>query len=174
MKKNKRGQFYLIAVLIVITIFIGLITIVNSSRKTTEVNIFGIEEELKIERRNVIDYVSFQNLSEEDTKVIFTNFSKEFASKIGWGKNIVFIFGKEDSIKLVGNRISGTSIFYNVSESLVNLTDEGSFEIDLVVSINPIEIEIDGIPYYFTLYGGQNIYYLIKYNYGTEVYIING
>ena len=57
MEKNKRGQFYLIAILIIIAIFVGFITVANYIRQDTNVDIRGLEEEIQIERRNVLDYI---------------------------------------------------------------------------------------------------------------------
>ena len=173
MEKNKRGQFYLIAILIIIAIFVGFITVANYIRQDTNVDIRGLEEEIQIERRNVLDYVFSNPLSDTQINSIFTNFSEEFIKKIGDDKDIIFIFGKPTSIQLVGNQLEDTLISYNVGESFVNLK-KGEFKIDLIVSINPIVLEIDGNQYSFELLDGQNIYYLIKYNYNEEVYIING
>jgi len=154
MEKNKRGQFYLIAILIIIAIFVGFITVANYIRQDTNVDIRGLEEEIQIERRNVLDYVFSNPLSDTQINSIFTNFSEEFIKKIGDDKDIIFIFGKPTSIQLVGNQLEDTLISYNVGGSIV--------------------LEIDGNQYSFELLDGQNIYYLIKYNYNEEVYIING
>ena len=174
MTKNKKGQFYLIAVLVIIAIFIGFVTISNYTEHNPVIDSQELKEEIQIEKRNVLDYISSENLDDTETENIFTNFSNQFITKIGEDKNIIFMFGKTNSIKLVGNIIAGTSVSYNVDGSFVELSEIGLFEKDLIaVTENLIILKIDGSEYSFELFAGQNIYYLIKYNYDNEVYIIH-
>ncbi len=173
MKKNKRGQFYLIAVLVIIAVFIGLITIANYSKHDSTLDYEKLKEDIKLEKRNVLDYISVTQLSKSETNSTLVNFSNKFIEKIGIDKNIVFILGNSTSIMLVGNKISETSISYNVSGSVEPISETGHFEKELSVTVNPIVIKIDDNEYPFELFDGQNIYYLIKYNYNKEVYIIH-
>jgi hypothetical protein len=163
----------LITVLIVISIFVGLITIANYTRQETNINLQKEGEKIQIERRNVLNYIIANNLSDSEANFIFINFSKEFTQKIGNDKDIIFISGTQNNITLSGNKLQNTLLKYNVNGTFYELTETGEFQKNLVVSINSTILEIDENPYSFELFDGQNIYYLIKYNSNREVHIIH-
>ena len=79
---NKKAQLYLIAIIAIAILFIGLVTISNYVKKSNPTSLEQYDKEIKVERRNVLNYVSTQRLNEIQTKEILTNFSKEFINKI--------------------------------------------------------------------------------------------
>jgi len=170
---NKKAQFYLITIIILIALFIGLATMNNYAKKVKITSLEDAQSEINIEKRNVLDYISNQELDEVDTKTKLTNFSNEFINKIGLDKDLLFVFGTKENITLVGNKLEETALAYNVTGSFENITGT-EYEFDLDPTINPIEFQLDSEIYQFELEEGQNIYYLIKHEYNGETHIIHG
>ena len=170
---KKKGQFYLVAIIIIITIFMGFVTVINYGVKTQTFNFDDLSEELNIEKRYLFDYISYNQLNEEDIENIFINFSENYVNKIGKDKDILFIFGKQSSIKLFGNKLNETFIRIDDGTGYEELTETGTIEKDYT-STNEFNIEIEENEYIFKLEEGQNFYYLIHYISNKERYIIYG
>ncbi len=170
---EKKGQFYLVTIIIIISIFMGFITIVNSGKRVQTFDLKYLSDELNIEKRYILDYVSYNSLSDIETGDIFLNFSKNYINKIGVEKDSLFIFGKQGSIKLFGNKIEETLIsVYNGTEYL-EITESGIIEKDYTF-IDEFKIKIEENEYIFKLEKGQNFYYLVHHIINSERYIIYG
>jgi len=172
--KNRKGQFYLIAVILLITIFVGLITVENHAK--TEKNIVPdtLDKELSLEKMNVLDYLANIDSNDANSELILTNFSKTYIDKIGKNKNILFIIGKSDSGRIVGNSLNDSKLSYNIGAGSVMINELGEFNIPISPTIANINISVDDYTYTFNLETGQNLYYLIKHEYNNEVHIIHG
>ncbi|MEA3414249.1 MAG: hypothetical protein U9Q99_01860 [Nanoarchaeota archaeon] len=171
---EKRGQFYLIAIILIVTVLLGFLTATNYLKKEKSFPLSVTEEEINLEKENLLDYISSQQKSPSETYNLIVNFSREFQNKIGSDKDVIFIFGNETNITILGNIQTETFLEYKIGASFVNITNPGSFIENLGSSNSNIEIRIDGDSRNYYLYNGQNIYYLIKYTYNEEVYIIHG
>ena len=169
----KRGQIYLIAVILIATVLIGFLTASNILRKEKNFPLEGIDKEIQFEREKLLDYISSQQKSEAETYELMVNFSREFQNRIGSEKDIVFVFGNSSNLTLLGNRNSDTNMEYAISSSFINITTSGEFLENLNPNNSSVAIRINNNTRNYNLHTGQNIYYLIKYNYNEEVYIIN-
>ena len=149
---NKRGQFYLVAALAIISIVIGMASMANSSRTTAGYKtIYEIEEELVIESEQVLDYGLVNNL---DTITLMTDFTETFSNSFN-EIEFYFIFGKTANLKAF-------KYFNGISEDV-------SGEISVVSE--KILITVDGINYNFDLTQGENFYYIIFDETGGEKYV---
>lgn len=168
---GKKGQFYMIAALVLISLFIAISTVNNTFFTKDNGSIDGLINELKIEKGQTLDYISFHGLTGNEANDIFSNFSKSYLKKIGEDKNSVFIFGNSTSVTILLNKTISTNINYSTgdvdSEILVSETYT-----EIVDS--KIKITIDDSEHEFEFYEGQNIYYLIDYSYNEERYILYG
>jgi len=154
-------------------LLIGLITITNSLHKSNNISTKKIGKEINIEKRNILNYIDTQRLDNNETNLILINFSNEFINKLGVNKNTLFIFGTQTNITLLGRKLNTTKIYYNLNGTFIQFP-EGLYNLNIIPTINPIEFKIGTEIYKFDLNDGQNIYYLIKYNYNKGVYIIYG
>jgi len=145
---KKRGQFYLVAALAIISIVIGMASMANSSRATAGYKtIYEIEEELVIESEQVLDY----GLVNDDFDKM-TDFTKTFSNSFN-EIEFYFIFGKTANLKA-----------YKYSNGLRE---------DLIISIvsEKILITVDEINYNFDLTQGENFYYIISDKTEDEKYV---
>ena len=170
----KKGQFYLVAVLIIISIFIGLVTVKNNSYSKGKSTINELEEEINIERAKILDYISSRTLTNTESENILINFSNEYIKRIGSNKNIIFIVYGPTTKKAIGQNL-GNDIKIIDSEKTIYLQilDQGEFEEELNLSTE-IKVEYENITKSFYPESGQNIYYWIMHDYDNEVNIING
>jgi len=123
---NKRGQFYLIAAIIIIGALIGVVTVTNfaiTRQSADEIKVYQLSQELKLESEQVINY----GILTSSLDTALSDFTKEYSSYIGNKDNdIYFIYGDKKSITVIGY----------VS------TDTGSVGLDF--GGNPVTINIQG------------------------------
>ncbi len=150
--KNKRGQFYLVASIIVVAVVIALAaTLNNSSRESTNVaDEIGVE--LRIEGENVLDY-------EENTgaNVFIDQFSRDYSAYAGEDKDVYFI---------VVDKSTGFQDAYIYTQG-----QKVSLESDLNVGENVV-FRYDGRNYEFKLEEGKSFYYIIVYDRGGDRYVV--
>lgn len=170
-KGDKRGQFYLLTTILIITIISGFIIISNFSQKRSNIGFDYVGEELNIESEKVIDYGIKNN---KDIKVLLENFTKIY-SLYSEAENLYFIFGTRERITLSG---------YKKLNSGTIAIDVGNGNRDLILSkgiynssefVNPqenIKVTVNEIIYDFSLKSGENFYFIISKELGEERYII--
>ena len=169
---NKRGQFYLVAILIIVSVFVGFVSITNKINVKHNEPFFEIGEELKIERTALLDHIFYNDLNPAQTQTVFENFSDLYILKVGGEKNSVFIYGDSTSINFNGNHVDDTEIEYNCGSTIQRINTVGKFTFSCSPAENNVSIYVEGQRYEFEIYPGQNIYYLISYLYDNERFTI--
>ena len=153
---NKKGQFYLIAAVIIIGIILGFVTVSNTLRKPSVDNskVYGLFVEVNIDTEKIINYPDGENgYSDDELKTIFENFIKIY-SRID---KIYFLTRNEQRAeKLEFYKYDGNNI-----EFLGNIEDT-----------EPIIITIDEDDYEFENLGDNFYYIIIKEQ--EEQYVIHG
>jgi hypothetical protein len=171
--KNKRGQFYLVAAMIIIAIIVGFAAVTNYAGTKREVRIYDLSEELSIESEQVIDYGILS--SEENLPLLLENFTEIYDAYTGEGKEIYFIFGNEEGLfgytysdlevgsidATIGSTSTRVPIIQRNKEEFEPLYDEGK----VIVSVGNITHE-------FSLKQGQNFYYVISQEIEGEEYVV--
>jgi len=150
-KIYKKGQFYLVATIIIVGLMIGLAVIFNYSTKTNSYETEEIAKELSIESQKVMDYDMVHSTNE------FENFAKDYSSYVGEEKDIYFIIVNESGDGEAYKYTGGIKVPLN----------------DLVVGSN-IQFTLDSKIYNFTLEKGKNFYFIIIYDKGGERYVYTG
>lgn len=153
---DKKGQFYLIAAIIIAGLVIGISYVANYSKKISYDEGKDIATELRIESEKVLDY----NLSHPGSPDEFEDFLMRYSYYVGADKDIYFIIvdideGVIDAYKFVENK----KVDYRSS---------------LDVGKNEIYFTIGGNVYTYPLEEGKNFYYLITYYKGDEEYVYQG
>lgn len=148
--KSKRGQFYLIATMIIIAIIISFAAISNYSFKKSPSRFEEMAKELRIEGEKVLDYDKIHSTSQ------FEIFAKDYSEYAGNEIDIYFI---------VGN--SPVGAFRYDGETRVNLNEY----LDVGSSI---VFTLDEVDYEFELEEGINFYFIIVQELEGEKYVVAG
>ncbi len=171
--KNKKGQFYLIAAIIIITIIIGFAAIKNYTQKKEVIKLYNLGEELGIESENVLDYGTYNEFNETQTEDILTNFIEGYASYASEDQNLYFIFGNVEKINVIAYQELATEIYVDIGEG-VNIIEPGEKE-ELVPRngiIHKVIITIEDLTYEFDLEQGENFYFVISQEIEGEQYVV--
>jgi len=172
---KKRGQFYLIAAIVIIAIIIGFATISNYYKEKSSVKIYDLKEELGIESGEVLDYgIMNEDINYEELIEHFTTLYDTFA---GENSEIYFIFGNNEKIFAYnyGDITSGT-IDVDIGGKPAGLEIKRRIKKDLKPTIgnNKVKVTINNDEREFELKPGENFYFVISQEIGEEQHIITG
>jgi len=170
---KKKGQFFLIATLLVIIVISGFIALVNYASKSSKSSIREIEKELNIEIEKLMDYGAYNNLGSSEYNVVFRNMSSNYISKFP-SKTIIFLYGEgTGDLNVKGINSYEEIIEINTGSGFVNLsTGIGEFEETYTPTSSLVVIKIDETEYSYEFLEGQSFYYLISNKEGGENNII--
>jgi hypothetical protein len=168
---NKRGQFYLVAGMIIAALIITIATVSNYSKINTSPGLEVLKEEIQIESSRVLDYGTNNQLSSSAMKQTLLDFSDNYTDFIGTGKSIYFIFGNTGEITLSGYQEVNREVL--LDSTLITSTI-GSFEGSIVPTGSNVNLAIDGIEYDFEINPGENFYFVLSDLIGNEEYIVQG
>lgn len=168
--RDKRGQFYLIAAMIIIAMVIGLVTIVNTSQKQEFDEITEAAEELSIEAEAVLDYAVINGVT---VNTQMNNFTNDYIAYTNV-ENVYFFYGEGTSVNVKAFR-KKTPAQIEVEGSPLNIingtTTTGSF----TVSDGVLNVVIDYIEHQFSWLEGNNFYYILSEgNEKDEEYVFSG
>ncbi len=146
---KKRGQFYLITAVIIITTIIAFVTISNYYKTKSSVQIYDLKKELEIESSKVLDYIV--QSSETGTLDKFTaNFSQYAGNQV----EIIYITDASGSLEVYK---------YNEGVKIPYVQFTGT---------NQITISLDGYNYKFEMTEGLDFYFIISQTIGGEHYVV--
>ncbi len=167
---NKRGQFYLLAAIIIIGVIIGFVVISNYAERKASIKVYDLKEELSIESANVLNFGTYSELNETEMETLIRNFIEQYST---YEENIYFIFGDQYNI---------TIISYSELEAEISIKETGSDPISLILDggeatheattkIKSVIITIEGKEYEFDLKHGENFYFIIYLEAGEETHV---
>ncbi|MBI2629211.1 hypothetical protein HYW74_03955 [Candidatus Pacearchaeota archaeon] len=161
MLNKKRGQFYLIAAVIIIVVLFGLVAITNKViTKPREVNTYQLSKELNLEGESVINYGI---LKEEDLKILLKDFTEEYGPYIGEDTNVYFIYGNEDGLKAtIYQKVDAGSVSLGGSTITISARNIVFQDYPPIEPGAPISIKINEKEYKFDLNEGQNFFFVLK------------
>jgi len=172
--RNKRGQFYLIAAIVIIAIIIGFAAIKNYTQRREIIKLYDLGEELGIESENVLDYGTYNGLNEDEMEVLLTSFVQGYASYTSEGKNLYFLFGNWKKINFIAYQDLNTTIYVDIGEG-VKLIEPGEayeFTPSEGKAIYDVEVIIEDLTYDFALEYGENFYFIISQEIEGEQYVV--
>jgi hypothetical protein len=146
---DKKGQFYLVAAMIIIIIVSSIVSISNYSiERDLGKDIEKIGEELEIEIYKVLDY---DNANNQD---MMEDFTEKYSKYVGEETEIIFIY---------------------VGETNEAYTYEDDLRIELNSGLSVVEEEVifnyGNKDYQFNLNRGNNFYFIISKEVGNEKYV---
>jgi hypothetical protein len=164
---NKRGQFYLVGAIVIVSLIIGFVTITNFTKQDTSTKVYDLSEELGVEANQVLEYglinQGTQNPGEKLNSLdqLIPDFTNKYSSYISDDKvKLIIIFGDKKGIRVVTyNDVSGS--FSYGGETSLELRGATSTE-PVPVTENKVTVKIDGVDHVFELQEGQNFYYIIS------------
>ena len=169
---NKRGQFYLLAAIIIITVIVGFAAISNYAKKKSSVKLYDIKDELQIESGEVLEYgVS----SRQDIGDLIDDFIEKYQEYAGENKELYFIYGDFDEVWMVtfreilvksevdGKGITTTELHTERTE--LNITEDDPGTKTVIATINNIDYE-------FILKPGENFFFVISQEIEGEKHIV--
>lgn len=144
--KQKRGQFYFIAAMIIILIIVGFVTIANVSSSTEDNELRDIQSKLNIETEYLFDYFSNNQLTQLEIDDTCKDFTENYIENIGIKKTTIFLFGaKGDSFFVKGHRPSDEEIIIYGSPPII--ISESDFEQSISGDIDDLKITYEGTNY---------------------------
>ncbi|MEK6917841.1 MAG: hypothetical protein AABW51_02735 [Nanoarchaeota archaeon] len=153
---NKRGQFYLIAAIVIISLIIGFFLISNSSKKKENVRVYELSEQLKIEGKKVVDY----GIINDNTKV--KEFTKNFSDYAGEEIDVVYIVGNYSQV--------GFSYIYDIE--IFKYNQAGQEEpVGNYINETKVTINLNSLNYTFMLNKGENFYFVMTQTLNGEKYV---
>ena len=182
--KNKRGQYFITAAIIIIVIIVSFVTVSNFSQRKDTTRLYDLGQELGIESQQVIDYGTYSRLNEEQMKTLMESFIKTYADYIGETGNLYFAYGSVQKIFTVAYQEAQSE------NACIKLNPRGPnddkkeeevnaqctpLEVTQLEAETPhseefpaqgadivrIEMDIENIPYQFKLKEGENFYFII-------------
>ena len=168
---DKRGQFYLLATIVIIGLIFSFVTIINYSQEKTVKNFDYLEYELNIESENVIDNALFNN---KDIKETLINFTKTY-SNYSEADNLYFIFGNIQNITIAGyQKLNNGKIFVNVGSGNqeLGLSKDVYNSKDFFNSQEDIQVTVNNVVYDFSLSPEENFYFILSKEINGELHVV--
>lgn len=178
MKRGKKGQFYILAAMVIVAMIAGFAAVSNFAQKRSSVQLYDVGDELNIESSKVLDYgVS----SDDNLSVIVDDFTSQYDEYAGEDRDIYFIVGNQNlvtlityesvssgEVKLVDLRPIGTQIF---KDELIRADYDPECSGNGVCEVT---IKIGDDLYDFELKPGENFYFIISQIVGDEQIVVQG
>ncbi|MEM3122282.1 MAG: hypothetical protein QXH60_02465 [Candidatus Pacearchaeota archaeon] len=179
-RNNKRGQFYLIAAIIIIIVLISISLVTNytlTKKSAGQIKIYQLSQELQLEGEQVVNFGLFNE--EETPEGALEEFIRKYGEYIqNRENNIYFIYGDKTRINVFaytkenigsigldfGGEPSRISIEgSSVSRDEINFQRERNIETEGGEIRDPnIIVEIGEYKYPFKLKEGQNFFFVIQ------------
>ncbi len=163
---EKKGQFYLISALIIITIIISIVTVMNFAPQGKPVRVYDLSDELGIESEQVLEY------GVTNTDVTLDTLLKDFTEKYSQylqqdDRQVYFIFGNANTLYIATYEqvVTGT---VTIGDSTFEITQNTFIQQVTDAQGEEIVVKIGGNEYRFSLKPGQNFYYIISQKIGGE------
>tara|TARA_Y100000310_G_scaffold345677_1_gene468173 strand:+ start:4467 stop:5081 length:615 start_codon:yes stop_codon:yes gene_type:complete len=171
---NKRGQFFLLAAIIIVAIVISLALVYNRARAPEEdISIFDLSDEIDFEASQVIDSGVFNIQDETKIGENIENITDYYA-KQNQGTDIITIYGNANQITAVlykNTEVGSVSIATSGDPINLDTITEIKKSKDFQATEGEVTIELDGTPRSFNLKKGQNFYIVLKKPRGQEQFV---
>ncbi|MDO8459929.1 MAG: hypothetical protein Q7S74_02365 [Nanoarchaeota archaeon] len=177
---HKRGQFYLIAALVIVGIIASVATVYNMARSTKEDSaVYDLSDEINYEGAQVLNNGVFTSRSQAETNKIIENLTDYYAL-VSPSKDLLIIYGNSTAANFIlynntqtgdiGISSGGTVSRVGISERIEK--NSGA----LFLSSTNVKINLtSSIQYDFNLKPGQNFFIVLKKeNEGEQFISVSG
>ncbi|NCO11770.1 hypothetical protein CO038_04820 [Candidatus Pacearchaeota archaeon CG_4_9_14_0_2_um_filter_39_13] len=175
---NKRGQFFIIAAIIIVSAISGLTGIANYAEVSDDQRAFyDLSEEVGFESKKVLDWGVF---NEEDVGKLTESFLANYSDYIGQ-EEVIFIFGDKDNVNfnaLIYREEGIGSVGLNTGNNRnieINRKTGRTADVDLIFGNEErVIVSINEISYDFGLREGQNFFFVIIKEEENERFVAKG
>lgn len=168
-KRGKKGQFYLIAAIIIIAIISGYSLYQNYAKpKQTNTAIYDLGQELKLETGSVLDYGVYNS---QDTSNLTADWARkyyEYSKEEGSVENWIFIYGNRAKLTALSfSTIDSGDVSIITGAGRINVKVEKEVENTKNIPQSAIDsgiakLTFNGIDYSIDLQTGENFFFVIK------------
>ena len=169
---KKRGQFYLLTTILILSILIGTVTVTNFIQQKSDINFYYFGDELNIESQKVLDYGL---VNSANFKTLFTEFSQNFTEYSGPGR-YYYLFGNQTELTVGA---------YNDFEDEIFQIDVGAGNEDISIfegqhkyedfipedGYSTANMTIGGIKYDFQIEDSENFHFVVIKEFGGERHV---
>lgn len=181
--KNRRGQFYLIAAIVIISVIIGFTSVANYSKKKSSEKINDLRDEMQIETAKILEYwvnehpqtagrLACINKGKDSTTCSdATNRGLKEVAEIYADytdvENMYFILAdKTESRAIVSVYLKSIPTTFSIEAGkkieILPVKDEYTSSEFFTPAGDTITININEVPYAFELKSGMNLYFIIS------------
>jgi hypothetical protein len=174
-KRCKKGQFYLITVVVLASLFIAFASTYNFLGREKGMNIYETKKEMEIETQKTMEYITYNQLSDARAREVLSNFSDIYINKVGENKNSFFIYGTSANLFIKGFKASDENITVSINSGTyenLNLNVGEYFEPREYNNVDTLNIKVGEVENSFNIKQGQSLYYLIHYKEVGGEYIV--
>lgn len=164
---NKRGQFFLVAALVIIGILFGLATTYsNTQTSARETVVYDLSNEMNFEAGQVIDHGVFYSVNTEERNRRIENIT-DYYSRANPGTDFTVVYGDRNRLYIVAYN-SGTagSFGLTIGSNQIgsNIEQVSRFNDTIVppVGDNEVTVVLGSARHTFTLRPGQTFFVLLK------------
>ena len=188
--QRKRGQFYLLAAIVIIVLILGYAGVSNYINKRNATKVYDVKEELNIEGKDVLEFgvlrsdditlttISGENITGENAIIQhFITLYTIYLESVGENINLYYIFGNGNTIKAykiadveIGSltlNIEGAASTNNIIKKSVQELSQSEYAVDN----QKVNVTINGNNYPFDLKEGENFYFIVSQTVGGEQYV---
>lgn len=164
--RDKSGQFYLVAGIIISVLVIAAVVGSNFSRRQETTNIQKIGTEISVESEKVLDSAL---LNGRNTKTEMTTFATSYINNVNKEESY-FIFGDSSLVTLTAYSETAKTISLNGQQMSLIAGQVSSQDFAGVGS--SIVLSVDGNNYEFEMKTGKNFYFVVFDESGGEEHVI--
>ena len=175
--KNKRGQIFLLAAIMIVIALIGLSTTNFAIVKTAPKAVSDISSDLSNEPAEIIDYGIYNSQDTETLMDDFLTSNDKFAPyflKKTNNANVIFVYGNKNNIKAVEYNTQSTGTITANIGGRINWENFGTFAEKITVTPTPdgeIIVTLLSNDYKFKLRDNEMFYFIIIQEKEGERYI---
>ena len=175
---NKRGQFYLLAAIVIISVILGFSAVSNYAKKKSPVKIYDLGEEIGIESGKVLDFGIYNEYDEKSMTSLMENFTNTYTGFAGTSKKMNFIVGNVNKVYVYAYTEvpkGEVSVELGGQYSSLKVTSREVTKQELLPGgESKIVVTIEGNDYEFYLKPGENFYFIISQDISGETHVITG
>ena len=174
---DKRGQFYLVAAMIIIAVIMGIFGVTNYIKKSNSAgSLDNLKEKLDIEISKNMEYAFEKGLTSEEMDTMWESFTEIEINNSDSKTNILFLFGNDNSTTAKGiQRDESGEIYIDTGSGKTLLkSGKGEYRESFTITGNTITITDGGEEHIYNIQKGQHFYYLLSKNIGKEREVIEG
>ncbi|MDE1848659.1 MAG: hypothetical protein KGH55_01345 [Nanoarchaeota archaeon] len=170
---NKRGQFYFIAAIIIVSIMASFVLISNYATSQSSPNIYYLRDEISIESSKVIDYGIYNNFNSLQIQGNLTSLAEAYINE-SQNENLYFLLGNSTNMTLVAYQTVKSNLTIEGVHDYTDLIGTGSiYSQSFTPQGGGVTAILNGNIHVFDINLGENFFFIISNEKGGQNYTIS-